>query len=254
MVSYFAMPFSKGARFEIENQSTIDIGALYFNIDYTEMKQLPADMGRFHAWYNHEVTDADTEGENEWGVLGEQGKNSDGKNNFLIADIKGKGHFAGVNYFVNSPSPMWYGEGDEMVFIDGEKLPSIIGTGTEDFFNSSWCPKEVYIHPFFGYPRVNEGETGWLGRTHCYRFFINDPVYFDKSCKFTIEHGHNNCLTLELSTVAYWYQSEAVKVPDIAGVLERKPKPTIGTVEMHIWRDAWRKSKGSNPKLWGNEK
>jgi hypothetical protein len=109
------------------------------------------------------------------------------------------------------------------------------------------------MHPFFGYPRVNGDETGWLGRTHCYRFFINDPVYFDKSCKFTIEHGHNNCLTLELSTVAYWYQSEAVKVPDIVGVKERKPKPVIGVVEMHKWRDAWRKSKGSNPNLWGNE-
>jgi hypothetical protein len=253
MVSYFAMPFAKGARIEIENQANVDIGALYFNIDYTEMKQLPTDLGRFHAWYNYEVTDANAEGENEWGVLGKQGKNNDGKNNFLIAEIKGKGQFVGVNYYVNSPSPMWYGEGDEMVFIDGEKLPSIIGTGTEDFFNSSWSPKEIYMHPYFGYPRVNEGETGWLGRAHCYRFFINDPVYFDKSCKFTIEHGHDDCLTLEISTVAYWYQSEAVKVPDIAGVNERKPKPVIGVVEMHKWRDAWRKSKGSNPNLWGNE-
>jgi hypothetical protein len=253
LVSYFAMPFAKDARIEIENQANVDIGALYFNIDYTEMKQLPADLGRFHAWYNYEVTDANPEGENEWGVLGEQGKNNDGKNNFLIADLKGKGQFVGVNYYVNSPSPMWYGEGDEMVFIDGEKLPSIIGTGTEDFFNSSWSPKEIYMHPYFGYPRVNEGESGWLGRTHCYRFFITDPVYFDKSCKFTIEHGHNDCLTLELSTVAYWYQSEAVKVPDIVGVNDRKPKPVIGVVEMHKWRDAWRKSKGSNPKLWGNE-
>jgi hypothetical protein len=254
LVSYFAMPFAKGARIEIENQANIDIDALYFNIDYTEMKKLPPDMGRFHAWYNYKVTDANPDGENEWGVLGKQGKNKDGKNNYLIADIKGKGQFVGLNYYVNSPSPMWYGEGDEMVFIDGEKLPSINGTGTEDFFNSSWSPKEIYMHPFFGYARVNEGESGWLGRTHCYRFFIDDPVYFDKSCRFTIEHGHNNCLTLELSTVAYWYQSEAVKVPEIVGVNDRKPKPVINVVDMHLWRDAWRKSKGNSPNLWGNEK
>jgi hypothetical protein len=254
LVSYFAMPFAKGARIEIENQADIDIDALYFNIDYTEMKKLPPDMGRFHAWYNYKVTDANPDGENEWGVLGKQGKNKDGKNNYLIADIKGKGQFVGLNYYVNSPSPMWYGEGDEMVFIDGEKLPSINGTGTEDFFNSSWSPKEIYMSPFFGYARVNEGETGWLGRTHCYRFFIDDPVYFDKSCRFTIEHGHNNCLTLELSTVAYWYQSEAVKVPEIVGVNDRKPKPVIDVVDIHLWRDAWRKSKGNSPNLWGNEK
>ena len=254
LVSYFAMPFANGARIEIENQSEKNIDAFYFNIDYTEMKQLPTDMGRFHAWYNYELTEATPEGENEWGILGEQGKNNDGKNNFLIADIKGKGQFVGVNYYVNSPSPMWYGEGDEMVFIDGEKLPSMIGTGTEDFFNSSWSPDELYMHPYFGYPRV-DGESGWLGRTHCYRFFINDPVYFDKSCKFTIEHGHNDCLTLELSTVAYWYQNSAVAVPSIASVEARKPRPTnIGAYQMHQWRDSWRKANGNDPKLWGNEK
>ncbi|HCB90007.1 MAG TPA: hypothetical protein DEP71_12075, partial [Porphyromonadaceae bacterium] len=42
----------------------------------------------------------------------------------------GKGHFVGINYYVHSPTPMWYGEGDDMWFIDGEKTPSLIGTGT----------------------------------------------------------------------------------------------------------------------------
>ncbi len=253
LVSYFAMPFASGARIEIENQSDIDINAFYFNIDYTEMKQLPADMGRFHAWYNHEVTEANPEGENEWGLLGKRGKNTDGAKNYVIANITGKGHFVGVNYYVNSPTTMWYGEGDEMVFIDGEKLPSIIGTGTEDFFNTSWAPKQIYTHPYFGFARVN-GETGWLGRTHCYRFFINDPIYFDKSCKFTIEHGDNNCLTLDLASVAYWYQSEAAAVPAILTLKERQPKPNISEQQIHLWRDAWRKAHGNDPNLWGNEK
>lgn len=253
MVSYFQMPFEKGARIEIENQSKTDISAFYFNIDYVEMTKLPKELGRFHAWYNHEITEAHPDGENEWGSLGEQGKNPDGKDNFLIADIKGKGHFVGVNYYVNSPSPMWYGEGDEMIYIDGEGLPSMIGTGTEDFFNSSWCPKEIYMHPYYGYARVNN-ETGWLGRTHCYRFLVSDPVYFDQSCRFTIEHGHNNCLTLELATVAYWYLSAATPVPAIPPVDVRKPMPlNVGPYQMHIWRDAWRKSKGSDRQLWGNE-
>jgi len=57
-----------------------------------------------------------------------------------------------------------------------------------------------------------------------------------------------------MSTVAYWYQSEAAKIPSIVGINERKPKPTIGEVDMHLWRDAWRKSKESKRKLWGNEK
>ena len=252
-VSYFAMPFAEGARIEIENQSDKEISSFYFNIDYIEMKKLPENSGRFHAWFNHEVTEALPGGENEWGTLGEQGKNTTGKDNYVFADIKGKGQFVGVNYYVNCPSTMWYGEGDEMVSIDGEATPSIIGTGTEDFFNTSWCPKELFQHPYFGYPRVN-GETGWLGHTHLYRFFIQDPFYFDKSCRFTIEHGHNNNLTLDLASVAYWYQDKAASLPRTFTKEERQPKPIIGPSDIHIWRNSWRIDKGNKTMLWGTEK
>lgn len=252
-VSYFAMPFANGAKIEIENQTGEKINSFYFNIDYVEMTALPENTGRFHAWYNHEITEALPDGENEWGLLGETGKNPKGEGNYVFADIQGKGHFVGVNYYVNCPSTMWYGEGDEMVFIDGDVQPTLNGTGTEDFFNTSWCPKELYQHPYYGYPRVNN-ETGWLGHTHVYRFFIADPVYFDKSCKFTIEHGHNNNLTLDLASVAYWYQDKAAKLPRSFTKEERVHKPIIGASEIHKWRDAWRIDQGEKSKLWGNEK
>lgn len=252
-VSYFAMPFARGAKIEIENQSEQTIEALYFNIDYVELPSLPAHYGRFHAWYNHEVTEALPDGENEWGVLGPQGENRDGAGNYLIADIQGKGQFVGVNYYVNCPTPMWYGEGDEMVAIDGEPISKMTGTGTEDYFNTSWCPKEVFSHPYFGYPRVN-GETGWLGRTHVYRFHITDPIHFEKSCRFTIEHGHNNALTLDLASVAYWYQDQPGRLPRGFTREERKPMPAITPRDIHVWRDAWRKQMGGGAKLWGNEK
>jgi len=72
---YFAMPFEKGARIEIENQNNRNIDAFYYYVDYLEMDKLPEGMGRFHAWYNHKLTNALPEGENEWGTLGPQGKN-----------------------------------------------------------------------------------------------------------------------------------------------------------------------------------
>ncbi|HWA25174.1 MAG TPA: glycoside hydrolase family 172 protein [Lacunisphaera sp.] len=252
-VSYFAMPFAKGARIEIENQSGQKIDALYFNIDYEEMAQLPAGLGRFHAWYNHELTPALPGGENEWGLLGKQGDNADGKGNYIFADITGCGQLVGVNYYVNCPSTMWYGEGDEMVFIDGDTRPTLNGTGTEDYFNTSWSPKEVFQHPYFGYPRVNAG-TGWLGRTHVYRFHLTDPIVFEKSCRFTIEHGHNNNLTLDLASVAYWYQESAAPLPRSFAKAERQPMPEITPSDIHLWRDAWRKQHGNDPKLWGNER
>ena len=252
-VCYFAMPFGNGAKIEIDNQTGREISNLYYNINYQEYKQLPDNTGRFHAWYNHELTKALPEGENEWAVLGEQGKNRNGKGNYLFADIQGQGQFVGVNYYINCPTTMWYGEGDEMVFIDGDTLPTFNGTGTEDFFNTSWCPKELYQHPYYGYPRVNN-ETGWLGRTHVYRFFITDPIYFHESCRFTIEHGHNNNLTLDLASVAYWYQDRAAGLPRSFTKAERKPKPVVGPTEIHLWRNAWRIDKGSSPELWGIEK
>lgn len=252
LTSYFQMPFAKGARLEIENQSNETIERLYFYVDYVEMKKLPADLGRFHAWYNHELTDALPEGETEWGLVGAQTNNVDGAGNYLFADIKGEGHFVGINYYVHSPTPMWYGEGDDMFFIDGEEKASLLGTGTEDFFNTSWCPNSIFAHPYYGYARVNN-DNGWLGRTHVYRFFIADPIYFEKSLKGTIEHGHNNNLTLDISSVAYWYQSTAGMLPAAPTKADRAPKAMIRDQDMHRWRHEWRKNFGNGSKLWGNE-
>jgi len=252
LVSYFIMPFAKGAKIEVENDTGRKIDAFYYYVDYVELDKLPTEMGRFHAWYNHELTEALPDGENEWSVLGPQEKNTTGSGNYLIADIKGRGHFVGVNYYVHSPGPMWYGEGDDMIFIDGESWPpSLHGTGTEDYFNTSWCPKTIFTHPYYGYARVNE-DVGWLGRTHVYRFHITDPIYFDKALRFTIEHGHNNNLTLDIASVAYWYQSKPhAKYPALPDRQERQPQPSIGPTDIHRWRPEWRENKGGDPKLWG---
>jgi len=253
LVSYFSMPFEKGAKVTVENQSGEKINSFYYYIDYEKHAALPKNTGRFHAWWNRELTVPPQGGENEWGALGEQGPNATGAENYVFADIEGRGQFVGVNYFVESPGPMWYGEGDDMFFIDGEPWPpSLHGTGTEDFFNSSWCPKEIYGHPYFGYARVNN-ETGWLGRTHCYHFFLESPIAFKKSLRATIEHGHNNCLTLDLVTVAYWYQAEPHKAfPAIRPADKRQNMPKIDAFQIHRWRDAYRRDQGGGV-IWGDE-
>ena len=99
---------------------------------------------------------------------------------------------------------------------------------------------------------MNDRE-GWLGRTHCYRFHIQEPVYFQKSLRASIEHGHANELALDIASVAYWYQAEPHKAfPVLRSTAERQNMPAIGVVEIHKWRDAWRKARNSG-KLWGNE-
>jgi hypothetical protein len=133
--------------------------------------------------------------------------------------------------------------------------PTLHGTGTEDYFNTAWSPSpdEPFFTPFYGIARV-DGETGWLGRTHLYRFHIPDPIYFDKSLEFSIEHGHDNNLTLDLASVAYWYQTEPHKpFPPFPSRAQRRPMPLINAVDIHRWRDAWRKAMGNDPRLWGDE-
>ena len=59
----------------------------------------------------------------------------------------------------------------------------------------------------------------------------------------------------DIASTALWYQTEPHKpFPAFPSREARKPKPKIGEVDMHLWRDAWRKSKGSGSQLWGNEK
>jgi Protein of unknown function (DUF2961). len=252
--SYWPMPFLDGARIEIENQSDLPINSFYCYVDYEEHESLPSDTAMFHAHWRREITQPDTVlEENEWGILGPDEMNTTDKNNYLFADIEGKGHFVGVNYYVDSPSVMWYGEGDDMWLIDGEKWPgSLHGTGTEDFFNSSWCPNEVYNHPYFGYGKV-PSKMGWMGRTHMYRFLVEDPIYFEKSLRASIEHGHANSLILDCASVAYWYQTEPHKPYEALLPKEKRQNmPEIGIRDIHRWRTTWRSQK-KDTRFWGNE-
>ena len=263
LVCYFPMPYGQGARIEVENQSDFRVDNFYYYIDYEEHGSIQDDMGRFHAQYRQELTKPESDfgdRENEWEVLGTFSKNASSENNYVFCEPEGKGHYVGVNYFINCPTPIWYGEGDDMFEVDGEPWPgSAHGTGTEDYFNQSWCPDTHYCHPYFGTARApgrnnDSVRFGWLGRTHVYRFHLEDPMRFSKSLRASIEHGHANCLTLELASVAYWYQTmpsrpfEALPSPEA-----RAPRPEIGVVDVHRWRDTWRLERGGGD-LWGNER
>lgn len=254
LVCYFPMPFETGARIEVENQGGEPVGAFYYYVDYETHDEPPADVGRFHAWYNQEVTVPESDfgdRENEWAILGETPKNSSDRHNYVFCECEGAGHFVGVNYFVNCPTPVWYGEGDDMFCIDGEPWPfSLHGTGTEDYFNQAWSPDEVFQHPYFGTARAPgvgnaDPRFGWIGRTHCYRFHIEDPIRFQRSLRASIEHGHANVLTLEIASVAYWYQTLPSRAfPPMAPPEARRPLATVEPVNVHVWRDAWRQSLG----------
>ena len=201
---FWQMPFRKSARIEVTNEGTRTVGAFYYYIDYREVKELPADTRYFHAQYRQEFPPIAVEFKR-----GQSQENLDGKNNYLFLDAEGAGHYVGVSYSILNRTMGWWGEGDDFIWVDGEKFQSFNGTGSEDYFCDAWGMRESQSL-FYGCPLQ---ETGYDpgDKATVYRFHISDPIPFAKSIKVSIEHGHANNRSDYLSSVAYWYQTEPHK-------------------------------------------
>jgi hypothetical protein len=237
MNCYWQMPFATRARISITNEGTEPVRAFYFYIDYEEYDSLDSDVLRFHAqWRRENPTASDrgplaVQGINYWNLMGEP--NVDGAGNYVILEAEGAGHYVGCNLSVDNIDPTpdgltWWGEGDDMIFIDGEPLPSMVGTGSEDYFCHAWG-----MHPQ-GYPyagtSVHEHDSDHPGRHKCtsYRFHIEDPIHFTKSLKVTIEHGHANLQCNDYASTAYWYQAEPHRpFPALPNAIARRPRPDM---------------------------
>jgi len=211
---WFPMPFSNGAIMEVENECDTTL-VFYFYVDYEQLDSLPNDVLRFHAVWNRQCP---TDGVPSRGVPNKewlfQGKNTTGENNYVILEAEGRGHYVGTNINIHnlrdSAKWDWPGEGDDMIFVDGEPWPpEIHGTGTEDYVNMAWCPTQEYAAPYHGL--ILGGRDNWKGKISYYRYHILDPIMFTESIRVTIEHGHNNNRSDDWSSTAYWYQTEPHK-------------------------------------------
>lgn len=208
--SYFPMPYRHHARITVTNEGKQPIDSLYYNVDYrTQSHPLPESTLYFHAQYrqaqpNHGWTN---DWQNNYVPLTNNKTNLDGKDNYVWLDAKGHGQYVGVTMSVLQNQDGWWGEGDDMFFIDGAKLPSIAGTGSEDYFLGAWdFGGKSFSYPLYGAPVVGEELAG--GRSSVYRFHFDAPIPFTNFIKATIEHGHANHRSDNYYSVAYWYQGE----------------------------------------------
>lgn len=219
---FFPMPFRKRAKITVTNEGERRVDSFYFNIDYRAYADpLPVDALYFHAQYRQATPNR--------GIAGSK-TNLTGEDNYVWMEATGRGHFVGVTMSVLENNDGWWGEGDDMFFVDGEKLPSINGTGTEDYFLGAWdFGGREFSYALYGAPAVGPERAG--SRWSVYRFHLDSPIPFTKSLRATIEHGHANDRSDNYYSVAYWYQTEPHGAfPPLPRVSDRLPRisPTGG--------------------------
>ncbi len=213
--AFWQMPFLRRGLITVTNEGAKNVRSFYYQVDFTEVDQLPEGTAYFHAQYRREFPEA----------LGQD---------YLILDAEGQGHYVGTVMSVQSRSPYWFGEGDARIYVDGDTVPSIQGTGTEDYFLSAWGLDE-HSYPYYGCTYLS-GDPSDLGmRATMYRWHIDDPIRFQESLRVELEHtgwisgdetetgevdGHVERED-DVATVAFWYQLGEAKrfttLPSLAG-------------------------------------
>ncbi|CAN5212404.1 DUF2961 domain-containing protein [soil metagenome] len=208
---YWPMPFRKKCKITMENIDEKDM-YLYYQIDYT-LTKVPGDAAYFHAQFRRTNP-------------------LPYKQDYVLVDnIKGKGQYVGTYMAYGVHSNGWWGEGEIKFFMDGDtRFPTIIGTGTEDYFCGSYdfdtrkkndAGVEVVDYtefntPYAGLHQVIRGDGHYqvMQRFGLYRWHIPDPIRFEKDLRVTIQalgwrhDGRYLPLQDDIASVVFWYQAE----------------------------------------------
>ena len=217
---YWPMPFRRRCRMTIENRDPASPLVLFFQINYA-LGPIPDASAYFHAQFRR------------------ANPVPYGRIYTILDGIEGRGRYAGTYLAWQSNSKGWWGEGEIKFYLDddlpsgesvdsaaaehgGGRLPTICGTGTEDYFCGSYNFEnkkekryEAYSTAFAGLPHVvrPDGLYESQMRFSMYRWHLPDPVRFRERLAVTIQalgwrsRGRYLPLQDDLASVAYWYQT-----------------------------------------------
>ena len=171
MNCYFPMPFKKHARLVVCNESGMDAGVFFYQVDYTLGDDVTEETPYFHAQFRRDLM-------------------TTMKEDFVILDgVKGKGRFLGANIGIvdrYADAHVWWGEGEVKFYLDGDTaFPTICGTGSEDYAGSAWGLSQS-SQPEFGAPVIDGKYISF------YRFHTRDPIYFHQDLRVTIQQIGND--------------------------------------------------------------
>ena len=207
---YWRMPFARSARIVVVNEGRKP-AELRFRIAFTAGRPREP-FACFHAKWRRDKTSRDFD--------------------YPFLECTGRGRFVGAVLFPDNIKGGWWGEGDEKVYVDGEKFPSTFGTGSEDYLGDAWGIR-YFVNPYHGCP--TPGEFGEVRRQSCYRWHIADNIPFSKSFRITIENYsaiEKAPIPNDYSSMAYWYLapggSDFFKPTAVADRIPQGPVHTNG--------------------------
>jgi len=168
-VCYIPMPFQTSMKLIVTNETGTSLDSFYYDVDYTIGDQHEEDVLYFHAYFNRENP---TQLQQDYEVL---------------PKLQGKGRFLGANFgvIVNQKryGKSWWGEGEVKIYLDNDHLlPSLNGTGTEDYVGAGWMLGQ--------YTNLYQGclLSDYEAMRYCfYRYHVPDPIYFRSNIRVTIQ-------------------------------------------------------------------
>ncbi len=166
--SMIPMPFRKGAKMVITNESQYNIDALFFDIDFVRLENPDNDALYFHAYWSRQ-------------------KSSELRKDFeFLPKINGRGRFLGVNMGVIADpgyGETWWGEGEVKMYVDNDQnLPSINGTGTEDYIGTAWGMGQ-FTNLYQGCTVADDSARQYA----FYRFHLPDLIGFNQNFSASIQ-------------------------------------------------------------------
>ena len=235
--SYWRMPFHRKARLTLTNESDQRVTSCYYYVDWLAFDELPDDALYFHARYRQEFP-------------------VEPFTPYTVAEIRGEGHYVGTVLSIQSSMGSWLGESDDRFYIDGEVIPSLVGTGMEDYFTDAWN------HRLFTNLRAGVSiyePKGLDQRVTAYRWHIADPITFRSSLRVEMERRSYAAITDPatgedvtwdfkyrpdlFSSVAFWYATETADRFWPFPPLRERVNPEI-VVETTLMLDELRTSPG----------
>ncbi|MBI5010509.1 MAG: DUF2961 domain-containing protein, partial [Bacteroidia bacterium] len=191
--AYWIMPFRNNCTFYLLNLGEQEIKA-ELDVITSDYKWDDNSLYFGASWHEyHQILTAGAE------VAGGTGLHRD----INYADINGSGVYAGDAVTVFNTTDAWWGEGDEKIFVDGERFPSSIGTGTEDYYGYAWCRPELFTHPFIAQP--NGSGNFYPGLSVNMRYRSLDAIPSRSSISANIELWHWRAAVINYGLTSYYY-------------------------------------------------